>query len=150
MPSRHDFLGLLVSRLRQHYNRVSWGQDLRFSPGETAVLVELLADADGTDSAYATGTTQLNLMLTAGQRPLAGRVEGLEVELGAARLGDQLYNLIIRDGLGMNGKTIKVQAEPDGWRLDYTWAEQEVRAVQLTCAYWINLAAGMPTAAEEE
>lgn len=150
MPSRADFLGLLVNRLRQHYNRVSWGQDLKVSPGETTVLVELLADADGTDSAYATGTTQVNLLLTTGQRPLAGRVEGLEVELGAARLGDQLYQLIIQDGLGMNGKTIKVQAEPDGWRLDYIWADQEVRAVQLTCAYWINLAAGMPAAAEEE
>ena len=150
MPSRHDFLALLTDRLRRHFNRVEWGQDLQVSPGEAVVLVELLADSDGSESAQGTGETILSVQLTAGVVPLAGRREGLEVELAAARLGDQLYQLAVEDGLGLNAPDVKAQAQSGAWQLNYLWGEQNVRTAQLTAQWWLNLAVGAPAPAAEE
>ena len=148
MPSRHDFLALLVSRLQRHYPRVGWGQDLQEVPGGAAVLIELLADSDNSDSVQSAGFTVLSLAFTVAAEPLAGRQEGIEVELAAARAADQIYQLVVADGLGMNGPTIKVQGETNAWQMDYLWGEQGQRTPQLTASYWLNLAAGMPM--EEE
>ena len=150
MPSRHDFLALLTARLRRHFSRVDWGQDLQVSPGESVVLVELIADLDESESALAAGETVLTLRLTAGTAPLAGRREGLAVELAAAALADQLYSLAIEDGLALNGTGVRVQAVPGAWQMNYDWAEQNVRIVQLAASWWLNLAAGAPAVQEED
>ena len=150
MPSRHDFLGLLVSRLQRHYPRVSWGQDLQETPGGEAVLVELLADADATDSNNSTGQTQLSLAFTVAAEPVPGRREGVAVELAAAQAADKIYHLVVEDGLGLNGPTIKVQAQSNAWQMDYLWGAQGERTPQLTATYWLNLAAAPPAPAEED